>query len=210
MSAKSGHGDLDQWFQRGMAFLDVVELLHADETIQGGESQVHLVGHESPQPAQPKIIAVSLFKDLLGGVNSVECQFCAIRNKSDVLKAWKAQSRNVQMISSRIEDRCLEHGSSDSATRLMSGIISGDDVLKLISILGFLVKCDESFKVKAATISHFVEGLKPRQSSQVDSIEFVPITSGKFPMRFWEYGVGHCFHTLVLATFEASVEGNLD
>lgn len=70
--AKSGPGDLDQWYQRWMTFLDVAtELLHADEAIQAGESQVHLMGNKSPQPAQPKIITVSLFEDLLGGVNSV-------------------------------------------------------------------------------------------------------------------------------------------
>lgn len=94
-----------------------------------------------------------------------------------MLEAWKSQSRNVQVISSRIEDRSLEHGSPDSAIRLMGGIVSGDDVLKLIAILGFLVKRDKPFEVKAATISRFVQGLKPRQIFQVDPIEFVPITS---------------------------------
>jgi hypothetical protein len=92
----------------------------------------------------------------------------------------------------------------------MGGIVSRDDVLKLIAVLGFLVKRDESFKVKAATISRFVEGLKPRQSFQVHPIEFVPVTSGKFPDRFWEDGVGHRFHFLMATTFEASVEGAFD
>jgi hypothetical protein len=191
LCAKSGLGDLDQWSQRRIAFFDGVELLHTDEAIQAGKNQVHLAGHESPQPAQPKIIAVSLFKDLLCGVNSVESQICAIRNKSDVLETWKAQSRNTQVISSRIEDRSLEHGSSDSAMRLMSRVVSGDNVLKLVTILGFLVKRDESFKVKTATISRFVEGLNPQQSFQVDFIEFVPVTPGKFPERVWKNGVGH-------------------
>ncbi|MFN8473881.1 MAG: hypothetical protein U0822_16950 [Anaerolineae bacterium] len=90
------------------------------------------MGHEAPQVAEAQVISISSFEEVLSSVHPHNSKlFTVERNEHYMLQAGKATPTLITVIEYWVEDHGLQ-----SATPMITALIGGNNVVKLIHLTG--------------------------------------------------------------------------